>query len=317
MKLRISKPLAKDFDPEKYILDEGLQQAVEVAIALDQPLLLTGEPGTGKTRLAYKVAYELAKDQSAYHFDPKPLAFYTKTTSSARDLFYMYDALAHFQAANIKQEAGAKTPQTADFIDLQALGKAIALTDPEAADRSKFRTRLGDHPKSSVVLIDEIDKAPRDFPNDILNEIENLEFQIKEQDNYSLKASKKERIAVVMTSNSEKNLPEPFLRRCVFYHIPFPGPDQLMAIAKAQLGSETQLADDLLTGVISYFEEIRRKSVRKKPATAELISWLRILELEEIFTAADLQKNKPRLVDNLSVLIKTKEDYDAIVGMFQ
>ncbi len=317
MKLKISKPLAKDFDPEKYILDEGLQQAVEVAIALDQPLLLTGEPGTGKTRLAYKVAYELAKDQSVYHFDPKPLAFYTKTTSSARDLFYIYDALAHFQAANIKQDAEVKTPQTADFIDLQALGKAIALTDPAAADRSKFRTYLGDQPKSSVVLIDEIDKAPRDFPNDILNEIENLEFQIKEQDNYSLKAGKKERIAVVMTSNSEKNLPEPFLRRCVFYHIPFPGPDQLMAIAKAQLGSETQLAEDLLAGVISYFEEIRRKSVRKKPATAELISWLRILELEEVFTAADLQKNKPRLVDNLSVLIKTKEDYDAIVGMFR
>ena len=247
MKLRISKPLAKDFDPEKYILDEGLQQAVEVAIALDQPLLLTGEPGTGKTRLAYKVAYELAKDQSAYHFDPKPLVFYTKTTSSARDLFYIYDALAHFQATNIKQEAGVKTPQTADFIDLQALGKAIALTDPEAADRSKFRTALGDHPKSAVVLIHEIDKGPRDIPNDILKEIENLEFQIKEQDNYSLKAGKKERIAVVMTSNSEKNLPEPFLRRCVFYHIPFPGPDQLMDIAKAQLGRETQLAEELLS----------------------------------------------------------------------
>ena len=317
MKIKISKPLAQDFDPEKYLLDEGLQQAVEVAIALDQPLLLTGEPGTGKTRLAYKVAYELAKDQSLFHFQPKPLAFYTKTSAASRDLFYLYDALGHFQAANIKREDGQGAPKTADFIELQALGKAIALTKPAEVDTSKFRTPLGQKAQSSVVLIDEIDKAPRDFPNDILNEIENLEFQIKEQDNYSIKAGKNERIVVVMTSNSEKNLPEPFLRRCIFYHIEFPNPEQLMAIAKAQLGASTSLTDDLLKEVINQFGEVRKKSVRKKPATAELIAWLRILELEEIFTATDLSKHRQRLRDNLAVLVKTKEDLDAVKPLFE
>ncbi len=311
MKIIINDYAAPPFDPEKYILDEGLKNAIEVAIALDQPLLLTGEPGTGKTRLAYKVAHELAKQESAYRFAPQPLVFNTKTTSTARDLFYTYDALAHFQAANIKRETDTPTVRTADYLELQALGKAIAQTDPAAVDSTRFNTRLAPEPQSAVVLIDEIDKAPRDFTNDILDEIESYRFRIKEQNNYPIKANREQRIVVVMTSNSERNLPDAFLRRCVFYHIPFPSNAQLLEIVRSQLGGDTRFAESFLDECIRFFETVRRQSVRKPPATAELMAWLRILELREVYEKDEGARNR-YMIDNLAVLIKTREDMEAI-----
>jgi len=133
------KSIRRGFDPDSYILQDGLRNALEVAIALGQPLLLTGEPGTGKTLLAWKAAHELSKEADS-PFRPQPLVFNTKTTSTARDLFYTYDAVSHFQIANIRRQEGGKTPGTADFIELQALGKAIALTNPESIDTSKLST---------------------------------------------------------------------------------------------------------------------------------------------------------------------------------
>lgn len=313
--IKVQNQLIPNFTADTYLMDEGLKRAVEVAIALDQPLLLTGEPGTGKTKLAYKVAHDLAKEKhDKYDFLDEPLVFNTKTTSSSRDLFYMYDALGHFQAANIKTE---KNLTTAQFIELKALGKAIALTNPAAVDTTKFKTTLGKTPKSCVVLIDEIDKAPRDFTNDILNEIENYEFEIKEQENHLIKKGDDQRIIVIMTSNSEKNLPDAFLRRCIFYHIPFPNPKRLKQIAMMQLGinSNFQKADTLLEELIDKFNIIRKKAIRKPPATAELIAWLRILEMNDIFNQ-DAQNQTKQLRDNLSILIKTKEDLEAVRGMF-
>ena len=153
--------------------------------------------------------------QTKGEFAAEPLRFNTKTTSQARDLFYFYDAIGHFQQANLKENTEPKP--TRDYIELQALGKAIAHANPQVEYAQKCRyTPPKDGAHSSVVLVDEVDKAPRDFSNDILNEVENREFFIKEQDNYriALGNGNTRRILLIMTSNSEKNLPEAFLRRC-------------------------------------------------------------------------------------------------------
>jgi len=324
-KLRINKPLTTAFRPDKYVMNDALLQAVQVALDLNQPLLLTGEPGTGKTRLADRVAYELAQHLDAsYRFREKPLIFNTKTTSAARDLFYTYDAVGHFQTANIKRENGQHAAKTVDFIELQALGKAIALTNPQDKYLALFdeeeREKI-DGPASSVVLIDEIDKAPRDFPNDILNEIENYHFRVKELDNFPVERGGEQRIVVIMTSNSEKNLPDAFLRRCIFYHIPFPEKEDLLRIAHTQLGLDetdnTESLDKLLDLLLDYFYKVRELAPRKRPATAELIAWLRMLGVGPEATLEDLKKNRRRLRDNLAILVKTREDLEAVQGWME
>jgi MoxR-like ATPase len=305
--------------PTQYIMDAPLQRAVETALLFNQPLLITGEPGTGKTQLAYKVAHDLAgqtaKTKDQLIFASEPLRFNTKTTTTARDLFYTYDAVGHFQAANIKTEEEQELKTTRDFIELQALGKAIALANPQEDHASKFRLE-SDHAKavSSVVLIDEIDKAPRDFTNDLLHELERYEFFLKEQDNFKvgLGENNPQRILIVMTSNSEKNLPDAFLRRCVFYHIPFPEGDKMRQIIEAQLkNAATEQVKANLDEIEKIFKEIRKQVVRKKPATAELVSFVRALEMDGL-----LQQPKPDVKtwyrDNLSLLIKTKEDITAV-----
>lgn len=314
MTIDIFPNVRQEFKPQDYILHEALKNAVEVAIALGQPLLLTGEPGTGKTKLAQKVASELAKKTNAAFLD-KPLIFNTKTTSAARDLFYTYDALSHFQAANIKREGNTAAPKTSDFIELQALGKAIALTNSTILGNANFNTDLGNQTKSSVVLIDEIDKAPRDFTNDILSEIENFRFSIKEQDNFEITKGKEQQIVVIMTSNSEKNLPDAFLRRCVFYHIPFPSDDLLKEIVETQLGGKTKFTGQALDSIIKKFNTVRKQAVRKPPATAELLAWIRILEMQE-FLEKDPTAQRDLLLNNLSILVKTKEDLEAVRGVF-
>lgn len=296
--------------PHTYQLDDALKAAVEVAIQLGQPLLITGEPGTGKTQLAYKVAFDLNKNNP--NFLQLPLVFHTKTGSNSNDLFYLYDAIRHFHDASIKKAEGETLPDIGTYIEFQALGKAIALTQPLTDQSRKFLRggQLESFIGGSVVLIDEIDKAPRDFPNDILYEIERYAFEIKEDNNREIVKDDNHKIIVIMTSNSEKNLPDAFLRRCIFYHIPFPDEKKLLSIALSHLGSESPYASEKL---IKTFMEIRNLLPKKKPATAELIAWLKMLESKNFLDKPTSEQEKIMRI-SYSILAKTFDDFKELIG---
>jgi MoxR-like ATPase len=298
------------FRASNYILTDEVKAAVETAIALGQPLLVTGAPGTGKTELAYKVAADLAADNDKHglNFGSEPLQFNTKTTSEARDLFYTYDALGHFRAANLKGEG--VDARVENYLQLQALGLAIARSKTGAAPANALNGESYDG-ASSVVLIDEIDKAPRDLPNDLLNEIKHNRFEIREQGNRSLAAGNDRNIVVLMTSNSEKNLPNAFLRRCVFHHIELPDEATLLKIAKAQIRENHGFKDQELQDLIGRFTQVQGMDLRKKPSTAEMIAWLRMISV----LGPDGDVNKQGL-NNLSLLVKTEEDRRKIKERF-
>lgn len=207
----LPKSRRSGWKPEGYLPDPGLADALRVALVLRKPLLLTGEPGTGKTECAAYLAWKLGYGE--------PLAFEAKSVSEAKDLFYTYDTLGRFHA----KEEGKAAPDARTFIHFNALGEAIlrTLAGDAVADVVPPGWEHG-APRQSVVLIDEIDKAPRDFPNDLLNEVDRLYFRIPELGNRIKRAAEGLEPVLVITSNSEKNLPPAFLRRCVYYHIPFP-----------------------------------------------------------------------------------------------
>jgi MoxR-like ATPase len=286
-----------DFEPNERLHDPALYEpqpelvdAVNVALSLGLPLLLTGEPGTGKTELAKHLAW---------HFKLGDLLrLNVQTTSSSNDLFYRYDALAHFQYNQNNPTPLSVEEIETRFIRYQALGAAI---------ESKSRR---------VVLLDEIDKAPRDLPNDVLAALEDLTFYVPEIDKkYSAEASN--RPLIVMTSNSEKNLPDAFLRRVAYHHINFPSDEKLLAILSAKVPG---FAQDKLDFLVSHFSEIREDSslkLQKKPATAELIQWAYLL-YNASFDPAQLEHSKLNgeakrvLSASYAVLAKTREDLAAL-----
>jgi MoxR-like ATPase len=300
--------------PEAYLPDKGLIDAVNVALLLGKPLLLTGKPGTGKTQLAYHLAYQLGL---------QTLKFETKSTSQSRDLFYIYDALGRFHAAQAAQlEKGKKSDEktSVDYITYNALGLAIIFSNelekikrflPRDFDE-KVKDGLGkdfvfSKPQRCVVLIDEIDKAPSDFPNDILNEVENLYFRIPELDNIKIGATKEMSPILILTSNSEKSLPEPFLRRCIYYDIPFPYPGRLTEIVEARLGSYAK--SEFVKDALKLFIQLRN-SLDKKPSTAELLDWIIALRRRYEDTDNPVASYPDSALNTLSALVKKSKDQE-------
>jgi len=326
-------------DPQGYRAPNGLVDAVNVALTLGMPLLLTGEPGSGKSRLAHRIAWEFQLQA--------PLEFTVKSDTKGRDLFYSYDTLGRFHAVNLESKAseskvfGVKKSSPQDFIYFNALGKAILLAKEsnfayQTLKLSKQRFKHSDTPQRSVVLIDEIDKAPRDVPNDLLTEIDNLAFRIPEletilgreflveldqkSDKDPQGESRTVRLRtpiVIITSNSEKALPEAFLRRCVYYHVPFPefessDPEQVTVqrIVESRLGAryKTLKREVLVTQALKLFQQLReeRDDAGRKPSIAEFLNWLDYLLQLKIDR---LDENSSNVIGSIkTVLLKLKKD---------
>ena len=267
-------PLREDNPFGPYVLSPELAATVNVALALDQPLLVTGEPGCGKTALAWAVAAQLGC---------RVLEFHTKSTSTARDLLYQVDSLRRFHDAST---GDARARDASAYLAYRALGEAI---------RS---------PTTTVVLIDEIDKAPRDFPNDLLNELDRKAFEVPEVDP-PLRFRASARHFVLITSNSERRLPTPFLRRCVYAHVEFPDARTLARIVELHCG---QPARTLIALAVRRFLELRATpGLVKTPATGELIAWVRVLQRFDINERA-LDLAAPRELPALETLIKMVDD---------
>jgi MoxR-like ATPase len=245
-----TNPPKKTVPKELYLPDDKLKEAVDLAIALGRPLLLQGEPGCGKTRLAYAVAYALGF----------PLeTSYIKSTSRAQDLLYTYDAVNRLYDAQIGKELSQDVKQ---YIRLGPLGRAIA--------RAQYGRR-------SVVLIDEIDKADLDFPNDLQWELDRLEFRVTEapEMHYAVGNNPALRPVVFVTHNEEKALPAAFLRRCIFHYIEFPDSEErLQQVLATQQVTNAELSQK----AIAVIRELRQLDLSKKPGLSELLDWVGYLE---------------------------------------
>ena len=264
---------------ENYIATEELQIAVNAAIALKKPLLIKGEPGTGKTLLAFEIAKALGKDIHTWH---------VKSTTTAQQGLYEYDAVARLRDSQFGDD---KTKDISHYI---IKGKMWQAFESE---------------EKSVLLIDEIDKADIEFPNDLLLELDKMEFYCYELQK-TIKA--KNRPIVIITSNNEKELPDAFLRRCFFHFIRFPERQTMIDIVKVHF---PKIEDDLMEEAMKVFYGIREiHGIKKKPSTSELIDWIRLLKLGKN-TKEDLEK-----IDFVAAqppyfgsLLKNEQDFEHIL----
>lgn len=299
--------------PERYAPEKGLMHAISVALTLEKPLLVTGEPGTGKTQLAYHLAWALGLEE--------PLKFEATSTMQAKDLFYTFDTVGRFHAA---QDKNASSDALA-FVSLQALGQALvrSLDDPAMLPFSiqdRHDTEVSG--QRSVVLVDEIDKAPRDVPNDLLNEIEHLYFRIPECGGVEIRGNPGQKPILVFTSNSERFLPDAFLRRCIFYDIPYPSQAQLETIVQRHLILAGERVPKLVRDCISLIDFLRsaEAGLARKPGPAELLDWLRVLALHDHDLDQPFLAEDETLIATACTLIKNRGDQsmlDELIGQWR
>ena len=257
---------------EKYVASPELLSAVNIAVALEKPLLIKGEPGTGKTMLAQAVAEALGK---------KLIIWSVKSTTKAQDGLYVYDVV---QRLYDSQFGDTGVDDIAKYIKLGKLGEAFS-SDEQV-----------------VLLIDEVDKADLEFPNDLLWELDKMEFYIPETKET---VTAKHRPIVIITSNAEKELPDAFLRRCIFHYIEFPKPEQMEKIVRVHFEA---LDETLLNQCMQAFYAIRAiDAVEKKPSTSELVDWIRALQLGGVDPERIVQE-----VPFAGVLLKKDKDLAAM-----
>lgn len=257
----------------KYVLDEELASIVNISMALEMPLLLKGEPGTGKTMLAHAIAESL---------NMPLIVLNVKSSMKLVDALYQYDTLTRLNDSRFG-DSKRDVSNIEDYIKMGKIGQAFV---------SDVRT---------VLLLDEIDKADTDFQDDMLDVLDQMEFDIIEIDK-TIKA--KHRPVIIITSNAKKDLSDPFLGRCNFHHIAFPDPKMMRNIIKVHF---PEIDSELMKNAISIFYKLRDiDGIEKKPATRELINWIRALEADPDFKAKDLMKG---YIPYLGILFKKSPDY--------
>ncbi|AVP99053.1 ATP-binding protein [Ahniella affigens] len=259
---------------ERYIATDDLKLAVNAAITLQRPLLIKGEPGTGKTLLAE----EIAKSMSA-----PLLEWHIKSTTKAQHGLYEYDAVARLRDSQLGD------PRVADIKNYIIPGKLWeAFASPERV----------------VLLIDEIDKADIEFPNDLLRELDRMDFHVYET-RETVRAI--HRPIVIITSNNEKELPDAFLRRCFFHYIRFPDPDTLLRIVDVHFPNlKRELINEALT---AFFQVRETPALKKKPSTSELLDWIKLLVAEDIPIEVLREKNQKKSIPPLyGALLKNEAD---------
>ena len=262
---------------ENYVATDDLMLAVNAAATLKRPLLIKGEPGTGKTMLAEEVAGALGVPLLQWHI---------KSTTKAQQGLYEYDAVSRLRDSQLGGEHGSRVHDIANYIVKGVLWQAFSAETP------------------TVLLIDEVDKADIEFPNDLLRELDRMEFYVYETREL-VKA--RHRPIVFITSNNEKELPDAFLRRCFFHYIKFPDADTMKAIVDVHFPG---LKKELLTAAMKTFYDVRGlPGLKKKPSTSELLDWLKLLVAEDIPLEALQSKDEKVSVPPLvGALLKNEQD---------